>query len=95
MAFNDPRNANSLFTRDIFFKDAGNRPIAANKALLARGDGGTYWAECGSTPQVAFNFLRASTIEYAACNTSNIPALIFVHQGAPRYPDLQRFRAGG
>jgi hypothetical protein len=71
MAFNDPRNANSLFTRDFFFKDAGNRPIPANKALLARGDGGTYWAECGSTPQVAFNFLRASTIEYAASNTSN------------------------
>jgi hypothetical protein len=71
MAFNDPRNANSLFTRDIFFKDAGNRPIPANKALLARGDGGTYWADCGSTPQVAFNFLRASTIEYAASNASN------------------------
>lgn len=71
MAFNDPRNAGSLFTRDFFFKDAGNRPIPANKTLLARGDGGTYWAETGSTPQVAFNFLRASTIEYAASNTSN------------------------
>jgi hypothetical protein len=71
MAFNDPRNAGSLFTRDFYFKDAGNRPIAANKALISRGDGGTYWSDA-STPQVAFNFLRASTIEYAASNSSNV-----------------------
>lgn len=70
MAFNDPRNAGSLFTRDFYFKDAGNRPIPANKALISRGDGGTYWANA-STPQTAFNFLRASTIVYSASNVNN------------------------
>lgn len=70
MAFNDPRNAASLFTRDFYFKDAGNRPIPANKALISRGDGGTYWSDA-STPQTAFNFFRASTIEYAASNATN------------------------
>lgn len=70
MAFNDPRNAASLFTRDFYFKDAGNRPIPANRALISRGDGGTYWSDA-STPQTAFNFLRASTINYAASNATN------------------------
>ena len=70
MAFNDPRNAASLFTRDFYFKDAGNRPIPANKALISRGDGGTYWSDA-STPQTAFNIFRASTIEYTASNATN------------------------
>lgn len=70
MAFNDPRNAGSFFTRDFYFKDAGNRPIPANKALISRGDGGTYWSDA-STPQTAFNFFRASTILYGASNTNN------------------------
>lgn len=70
MAFNDPRNIASLLAREIYFKDAGNRPIPANKALLSRGDGGTYWSDA-STPQTAFNFIRASTIEYAASNATN------------------------
>lgn len=70
MAFNDPRNAASLLTRDFYFKDRGNRPIAANKALISRGDGGTYWSDA-STPQTAFNYLRASTIDYAASNATN------------------------
>jgi hypothetical protein len=71
MAFNDPRNANALFAREFLFKDQGNRPIAANKALLARGDGGTYWASVGSTPVVAFNYLHASSIFYSASNASS------------------------
>jgi hypothetical protein len=71
MAFNDPRNINSLLAREIFFKDKGNRPISTNRALLARGDGGTYWADTTISTQTAFNNFRASTIEFAASNVEN------------------------
>jgi hypothetical protein len=39
--------------------------------LLARGDGGTYWADTTISTQTAFNNFRASTIQYAASNVSN------------------------
>lgn len=71
MAFNDPGNAYALLTRDILFRDQGNYPITANKALLSRGDGGTYWAKLGSTPVVAFNYFHASSIFYSASNSSS------------------------
>jgi hypothetical protein len=71
MAFNDPRNVNSLLAREIFFKDKGNRPISTNRALLARGDGGTYWADTTISTQTAFNNFRASTIEFSASNVNN------------------------
>jgi hypothetical protein len=72
MAFNDPRNTNSLFTREILFRDGGNRPIPNNRALLARGDGGTYWADTTvSTQQQSFTAFRASTINYTAANACN------------------------
>lgn len=72
MAFNDQRNLNSLLLRELYFKDKGNRPISTNRALLARGDGGTYWADTTiSTAPLAFNFLRASTIQTSASNVQN------------------------
>lgn len=72
MAFNDPRTNNSLLIRELYFKDKGNRPISTNRALLARGDGGTYWADTTiSTAALAFNTLRASTIVTQASNVQN------------------------
>ena len=71
MAFNDPRNINSLLAREIFFKDKGNRPISTNRALLARGDGGTYWADTTISTQTAFNNFRASSIQFSASNVEN------------------------
>jgi hypothetical protein len=71
MAFNDPRNAASLLTRDFYFKDNGNRPIAANRVLAARGDGGTYWLDGSISTQTAFTSFRASSIQYSASNVNN------------------------
>jgi hypothetical protein len=71
MAFNDPRNMNSLLAREIYFKDKGNRPISTNRVLLARGDGGTYWADTTISTANAFNNFRASTIQFAASNVEN------------------------
>ena len=36
-------NVDTLFVRDIVFKDFGNYPIPANQPLVSRGDGGTYF----------------------------------------------------
>lgn len=71
MAFNDPRNVNSLLARELLFRDKGNRPISTNRALLARGDGGTYWADTTISTQVAFNNFRASSIQFVASNVNN------------------------
>jgi hypothetical protein len=71
MAFNDPRNINSLLAREIFFKDKSNRPISTNRALLANGAGGTYWADTSICTLTAFNKFRASTIEFSSSNVNN------------------------
>lgn len=71
MAFNDPRNINSLLAREIFFRDKSNRPISTNRALLANGAGGTYWADTSICTLTAFNKFRASTIQFSSSNVNN------------------------
>jgi len=36
-------NVDTLFVRDIYFRDFANNPIPANQPLVSRGDGGTYF----------------------------------------------------
>ena len=48
-------NTDTLFLRQLYFKDQANNPIAANQVLLTRGDGGVYF---GSP------FSNQSTIPY-------------------------------
>ena len=36
-------NVDTLFVRDIYFKDFANNPIPANQPFVSRGDGGTYF----------------------------------------------------
>ena len=63
-----------LFVRDIVFKDLSNRPISANKLLLTRGDGGTYFGDISSNINLtpAFTSFRAdSNIMFTASNALN------------------------
>lgn len=64
----------TLFVRDIIFKDASNRPISAGQTLLTRGDGGTFWGNAPGTSsfQGAFNIFKGgSTFTYIASNYTN------------------------
>jgi len=64
----------TLFVRDIIFKDVSNRPISAGQTLLTRGDGGTFWGNAPGTSsfQGAFNiFQGGSTFTYIASNYTN------------------------
>lgn len=63
-----------LFVRDIIFKDLSNRPISANKLLLTRGDGGTYFGNIstGANLTPSFTTIRAdSNIIFTASNALN------------------------
>jgi hypothetical protein len=58
-------NVDSIFVRDIYFKDFANNPIPANRPLLSRGDGGTYWASSftSSFAAAAVNEIDAPTAD--------------------------------
>lgn len=65
-----------LFVRNIHFRDPGGFPIAANKILFSRGDGGTYFSDlpfpCLSSLLRSFNEVRAgSNIALQASNAYN------------------------
>ena len=65
-----------LFIRNLNFKDAGGFPIAPNKILFSRGDGGTFFGDlplpCLSSVLRAFNEVRAgSNITLTASNSYN------------------------
>ncbi len=69
-------DVDKIFVRDIFFKDHTNRPISANKFLLTRGDGGTFFGNLpfstNSTLQGSFNEFRAgSNLSFLASNYYN------------------------
>lgn len=67
----------TLFVRDIIFKDFANNPIPANQPLVSRGDGGTYFISSltSSFTGPAVNAIVASTVdgvyEFAPIGTYN------------------------
>ena len=72
-------NVDSIFVRDIYFKDFANNPIPANLPLLSRGDGGTYWASSftSSFAAAAVNEIDAPTAngplyQYIPTGTYNV-----------------------
>jgi hypothetical protein len=64
-------NADTIFVRDIIFKDGGNYPIPANRYLLTRGDGGIYFGSNSNGIPSAFNAFRAGDIQFVASNAYN------------------------
>ena len=56
-------NVDTLFVRDIYFRDFANNPIPANQPLLSRGDGGTYFTSSMTSTFAApaINAITAST----------------------------------
>ena len=76
-------NLDTLFVRDIVFKDFANNPIPANQPLVSRGDGGTYFTSsfASTIALPAINAIVASTVtgpyQFApigAFNTFNLTA---------------------
>jgi len=57
-------NLDTLFVRDIVFKDFANNPIPANQPLVSRGDGGTYFTSSFSSTIAlpAINAITTSTV---------------------------------
>ena len=66
-ANNRTLNVDSLFVRNIYFKDYANNPIPANQLLVSRGDGGTYFGNLpystNSTFYQAINEVDAPTAD--------------------------------
>jgi len=56
-------NTDTLFVRNIYFKDFANNPIPANQPLVSRGDGGTYFISSMTSTftSPAVNEITAST----------------------------------
>jgi hypothetical protein len=72
-----------LFVREIIYKDQTNRPIGANKVLVSRGDGGTYFGNLpstNSTLQRSFNTFKAGNdFVFQASNETNT---LWINNGA-------------
>ena len=69
----------TLFVRDIYFRDFANNPIPANQPLLSRGDGGTYFTSSMTSTfaSPAVNAITAptsdgGTYEYIASAPYNV-----------------------
>ena len=57
-------NVDTLFVRDIYFRDFANNPIPANQPFVSRGDGGTYFTSsfASTIALPAINAITASTV---------------------------------
>jgi hypothetical protein len=72
MATSNALTLDALFTRQLYFRDASNRPISANQVLTTRGDGGIYFAPLSTNALKAFNTVQAgSNITIQASNAVN------------------------
>ena len=61
-----------LFIRQLYFRDASNRPIPANQVMTTRGDGGIYFSPSTLSTAGSFNQFRAgSNIILDASNAVN------------------------
>jgi hypothetical protein len=72
-------NLDTLFVRDIVFKDFANNPIPANQPFVSRGDGGTYFTSSMTSTfaSPAVNAIIASTsdggnYQYVASSPYNV-----------------------
>jgi hypothetical protein len=61
---NKTLNVDTLFVRDIYFRDFANNPIPANLPFVSRGDGGTYFTSsfASTIALPAINAITASTV---------------------------------
>ena len=76
-------NADSLFIRQLYFKDQGNTPIPGGLVLYSRGDGGTYFgppvSNLSSFPYGFGQFIGGSNLSTSATASQNT---LWLDQGA-------------